>query len=787
MLFKYNTSLLAFDRSSIVADSSEFKFLPFIQSIQIDSNLEKISQKSIGKDALNKKIFTNPNFNLNITSIQENNFLLERLIGLFINNSPEDQNTILYKFDSKFINKAFMLFNDNLGEDILFKIRTNGYSEDLISFVFNKLFLNSYSFSYKAGELPITNLLFSFDDILISNITRDDNFFYAQDPLGDNIKLESSWIESFYFKTNTNIKEKINNTAVDFELTTDYLTLEVPSSDFSILSSSNIQSMDFSLDFQRNKFYFFEKGMNPLDRPYLMPCIGKFSIQGLTSQFNKKSLSSLKSSDSKFSIVLRFGKAGNLVNYSEIKFENVTVDNFSYSMSLDGFLNYSIDCSIEINENSGAKFTLLEVSDQDENFFKLFSSDDHKLRTVVKNPIFAGNGNFQIAKIGQNINVNVADLFGSAIALNGNGDTVAIGAPKGDAGGFTDSGYVRVYYFNGTIWTQLGATLIGAGTNDNFGTSIDINLSGNRILVGAKKLSGLGYIKVFYNNGSDWVQLGQTLLSNSTTNVNFGTRVSMNDSGNIIAFTAQTGAVAVYELFGNFWYQKGLNIAPFGFATGWGTGLSLNGSGDTLAIGVSSNIVRVYYWSGFSWERKGVDIIGQSGLNFGEAISLNQNGNVLAIGFPRNNGGNPLGYVKVYSFNGSTWTQMGANINGEALGDKFGTSVALNSSGTRLVVGAPGNDGLVANSELGAIYVYSWNGSSWIKIASASGENNGDKFGGIDLSLTSQLGIGVAINSVGNIVAGSSIYSSPNSVRSYQLTEDQVIVGGDLGDLVVLG
>jgi hypothetical protein len=381
MLFKYNTSLLAFDRSAVISDSNDFKFLPFIQNIEIQSNLEKISQKSVGKETLDRKFFNNPDFNLNITSIQENNFLLERLIGFFINNSSQSSNSILNGFNLKFINEAFMLYNDDISSDILFEIRKNGYSENLIGFIFNKLFLNSYSFSYAVNKLPITNLSFSFNDISISNIINSSGFFYIQNPFEENVKLETSWVDSFYFKTNSNIQEKINSTAVNFELTTDYSDLEIPSSNFSILSSSNIQSMDFSLDFKRNKFFFFEKGMSPFDRSYLLPCIGKFSIRGLTSEFNKKSLSSLRDHDSKFSIVLKFGKADSLVNYSEIKFENITVDNFSYSMSLDGFLNYSIDCSIEINENSGAKFTLLEVSDQDENFYKIFSSDGHKLTT----------------------------------------------------------------------------------------------------------------------------------------------------------------------------------------------------------------------------------------------------------------------------------------------------------------------------------------------------------------------------------------------------------------------
>ena len=40
-----------------------------------------------------------------------------------------------------------------------------------------------------------------------------------------------------------------------------------------------------------------------------------------------------------------------------------------------------------------------------------------------------------------------------------------------------------------------------------------------------------------------------------------------------------------------------------------------------------------------------------------------------------------------------TWTQVGADIDGEAAWDKFGTSVSMSSDGTRVAIGATGNDG----------------------------------------------------------------------------------------------
>ena len=40
-----------------------------------------------------------------------------------------------------------------------------------------------------------------------------------------------------------------------------------------------------------------------------------------------------------------------------------------------------------------------------------------------------------------------------------------------------------------------------------------------------------------------------------------------------------------------------------------------------------------------------------------------------------------------------TWTQVGSDIDGEAAGDYSGRSVSMSSDGTRIAIGARGNDG----------------------------------------------------------------------------------------------
>ena len=54
----------------------------------------------------------------------------------------------------------------------------------------------------------------------------------------------------------------------------------------------------------------------------------------------------------------------------------------------------------------------------------------------------------------------------------------------------------------------------------------------------------------------------------------------------------------------------------------------------------------------------------------------NKTGNLVAIGAPKNDGtGSDGGQVRVYSYNGSSWSKLGQDIDGETAYDYFGSSV----------------------------------------------------------------------------------------------------------------
>ncbi|MCF6777927.1 FG-GAP repeat protein [Thiotrichales bacterium 19X7-9] len=165
--------------------------------------------------------------------------------------------------------------------------------------------------------------------------------------------------------------------------------------------------------------------------------------------------------------------------------------------------------------------------------------------------------------------------------------------------------------------------------------------------------------------------------------------------------------------------------------------------------GGNSGHVRVYQFDGTTWSQMGLDIDGESnGDRSGESVSLSDNGMRLAIGGTRNDdGGNNSGHVRVFDWNGLAWVQVGGDIDGEAVNNWFGGSVSLSGDGQRLAVGARLNDG--GGGDSGHVRLFEYNGLAWVQMgADLDGEAAFDDFG-ISVSLNSD-GSKVAIGGSGN-------------------------------------
>ena len=103
-------------------------------------------------------------------------------------------------------------------------------------------------------------------------------------------------------------------------------------------------------------------------------------------------------------------------------------------------------------------------------------------------------------------------------------------------------------------------------------------------------------------------------------------------------------------------------------------------------------------------QQLGQDIDGENAFNLsGGSVSLSTDGTRVAIGAPLNGGNGSLsGHTRIYQLSGNTWTQLGADIDGENAGDESGRSVSLSADGTRddILDGGAGNDQLFGDADL---------------------------------------------------------------------------------------
>jgi hypothetical protein len=351
------------------------------------------------------------------------------------------------------------------------------------------------------------------------------------------------------------------------------------------------------------------------------------------------------------------------------------------------------------------------------------------------------------------------DNCGISVSLSADASRIAIGATGNDGTG-TDAGHVRIYEWTGAAWVQLGTDINGEAAGDLSGVAVSLSSSGSRVAIGAFHNAGTGtdagHVRIYQWDGVAWVQLGADINGEAANDAS-GVSVSLSSDGTRVAIGAtgndgngpNAGHVRIYQWNGTAWVQLGADIdGEFdGLSLGdqSGSSVSLSSDGTRLAIGAPFNDgngsdaghVRIYQWNGTAWVQQGADIDSEAaGDQSGSSVSLSSDGNCVAIGAPANDGsGASAGHVRIYQWNGTTWVQQGADIDGEAAGDQSGRSVSLSSDGARVAIGAYLNDG--SGGDAGHVRIYQWNGAAWVQQgADIDGEAAGD-WSGFAVSMSS--------------------------------------------------
>ena len=342
------------------------------------------------------------------------------------------------------------------------------------------------------------------------------------------------------------------------------------------------------------------------------------------------------------------------------------------------------------------------------------------------------------------------DSDGSHVAIGGYGNDLILDPYGTDLDGTKyDAGYVRIYSWDGSTWTQVGNDIDGETAYDLSGYSVSMDSDGSHVAIGAYENDGggsnAGHVRIYSWDGSAWNQQGSDIDGEAASDYS-GISVSIDSDGSHVAIGAylndgngsNAGHVRIYSWDGSAWNQVGNDIDGEAASDLSGISVSMDSDGSHVAIGAHLNDgggsnaghVRIYSWDSTNWTQVGNDIDGEAAYdNSGRSVSIDSDGSHVAIGAYYNDGtASNAGHVRIYSWDGSAWTQLGNDIDGEAANDNSGFSVSIDSDGSHVAIGASSNDGNGTNS--GHVRFYSWNGSAWAQVGNdIDGEAESDNSG----------------------------------------------------------
>jgi hypothetical protein len=304
--------------------------------------------------------------------------------------------------------------------------------------------------------------------------------------------------------------------------------------------------------------------------------------------------------------------------------------------------------------------------------------------------------------------------FGIKVKSNESGSIVLVNAQLEVNANFSTG---KVYLYTGNQGNlTLAKTYSGLLGDRNFGNDFYINKTGNCFLISCNRFGNQG------NSGRVY------LFENYNQNINtsriieesglyFGKSVAIN-TGNIVFInnyngTNNTGVINIYENNGPSFIKRQI-LSGYSKTNNFGTSLDTIDDGQLLIVSdvLASLSGETYIFTGNNYNYSllnKLDKSGISGLNFfGYSLSLNKNGNILAVGDPYSNLSSGAFFIYTGDRNNNFKQVFASGFRGPGLA-QLGISLKLNNEGNTLIAGLPLKD----NSN-GEICIITGSNDKWI-------------------------------------------------------------------------
>jgi len=330
------------------------------------------------------------------------------------------------------------------------------------------------------------------------------------------------------------------------------------------------------------------------------------------------------------------------------------------------------------------------------------------------------------------------DEFGYSVSMNSDGTKVIVGT-RGHYTSYTKQGAAYIFTYSSGSWGSGTKILASdAATGNQFGTSVTMSGDGTKVVVGAFSISNwdiIGFGYYFTWNGSIWTQQQKITTTTPALVVNdyffwdcnmntAGTKMIVGAFGYDLPSESETGAAFIFTFNGSSWSQEAYLAPPTSDRQGgdqFGRIVAMSGDGNTVIVSMNNDdlggnnkpnagAAYIFTYSSGSWDT-GTKIVAadaETNNDFGRSVAINSDGTTVVVGSPDHVYSGPrYGTAYRFTYDGSIW-DTGTRIDAlDAQGsDEFGASVAMNSDGTKILVGARREDD--GATDAGAVYLFSY-------------------------------------------------------------------------------
>jgi len=394
-----------------------------------------------------------------------------------------------------------------------------------------------------------------------------------------------------------------------------------------------------------------------------------------------------------------------------------------------------------------------------------------------------GPGQVYVSELGENgewmeVGQSLGENDGAAIALSDDGTVMALSITNRTSSvGGSGSEHVAVYRLDDTVfpmeWTEMGDLI--AIPNGGLSNEPTIALSSDGLLlaIGETWYDDVGRVRILKYNEQvgAWGKFDNDIIGEKFNGL-FGAAISLAQSSeesklavgapSSILDRGARGSVSCYQVLSKQDEAADTTFSPTpaptthpvaieevvflkgkAYREAIGTSLDLSSDGTSFAYRLqtpdSVDSVRTIKYDALEnvWIDLGTIKGDEVGADFGRALALSGDGEIIAIGIPNSNNGTTAGKgrVRVLSYNG-TWGQVGTDIlpkpeeraecfdgvpvpnsvfcqhsDSNINGGNFGFSISMSHDGSIIAVGSP-----FGYDEAGQVDIYRFEAGDWVQM-----------------------------------------------------------------------